>query len=399
MGGLARSCRGRTSLPRRRARARGHPHLLRLLVEGRDHRGRVRERRRPRRVPLRAGLAGALLTGSTRSASTSPSSAASERPRGGARTRGTRRGAAVDARPGRRRSCSRRSAGSSSSRVWEPFLHWIDETAEPLVRRRSPRTTGRARSPSRSLSSGSSWHGARSVRAGNRHRPGVWRISEHKLYFDELYDALFYRPAVALANALRRNVEEPIVERRSTRSARGRSRSAARSRVQSGLLRTYALAIAFAVVRPRRRLRGGALADADDALILLPVAGALSSPCSRSAKRDRGPRVPRRADGGRALDRRRSAFDFDDGGLQLGTSREWVESLGISYSVGFYGFSLWLAGARSIVFAAAIGYAVWVGRDRPARTTRTDALPERRGRSRPSPRRTSCSSTSRSRRC
>ncbi len=57
-------------------------------------------------------------------------------------------------------------------------------------------------------------------------------------------------------------------------------------------------------------------------------------------------------------------FDFDDGGLQLGASREWVESLGISYSVGFYGFSLWLAGATVIVFAAAIGYAVWVGRER-----------------------------------
>jgi NADH-quinone oxidoreductase subunit M len=57
-------------------------------------------------------------------------------------------------------------------------------------------------------------------------------------------------------------------------------------------------------------------------------------------------------------------FDFDEGGLQLGTSREWVESLGISYSVGFYGFSLWLAGATTIVFAAAIGYALWVGRDR-----------------------------------
>jgi len=60
-----------------------------------------------------------------------------------------------------------------------------------------------------------------------------------------------------------------------------------------------------------------------------------------------------------------SRFDFDDGGLQLGTSREWVESLGISYSVGFYGFSLWLAGASVIVSAAAIGYAMWVGRDRP----------------------------------
>jgi NADH-quinone oxidoreductase subunit M len=57
-------------------------------------------------------------------------------------------------------------------------------------------------------------------------------------------------------------------------------------------------------------------------------------------------------------------FDFDDGSVQLGASREWVESLGISYSVGFYGFSLWLAGATVIVFAAAIGYALWVGRDR-----------------------------------
>ena len=58
-------------------------------------------------------------------------------------------------------------------------------------------------------------------------------------------------------------------------------------------------------------------------------------------------------------------FDFDDGGLQLATSTEWVDSLGISYSVGFYGFSLWLAGAAVVVSAAAIGYALWIGRDRP----------------------------------
>ena len=57
-------------------------------------------------------------------------------------------------------------------------------------------------------------------------------------------------------------------------------------------------------------------------------------------------------------------FDFDAGGAQLGTSREWVESLGISYSVGLYGFSLWLVGATAVVFAAAIGYALWVGRER-----------------------------------
>jgi NADH-quinone oxidoreductase subunit M len=58
-------------------------------------------------------------------------------------------------------------------------------------------------------------------------------------------------------------------------------------------------------------------------------------------------------------------FDFDGEGLQLGTSEEWVESLGISYTVGFYGFSLWLAGVTVVVTAAAIGYALWVGRDRP----------------------------------
>ncbi len=58
-------------------------------------------------------------------------------------------------------------------------------------------------------------------------------------------------------------------------------------------------------------------------------------------------------------------FDFSNPGLQQATSHEWVTSLGISYSVGFYTFTLWLAGAAVVVSAAAIGYAVWVGRDRP----------------------------------
>ena len=58
-------------------------------------------------------------------------------------------------------------------------------------------------------------------------------------------------------------------------------------------------------------------------------------------------------------------YDYSAGGLQLGTSHNWVESLGISYSVGFFGFSIWLTGASVVVFAAAIGYALFVGRDRP----------------------------------
>jgi len=78
--------------------------------------------------------------------------------------------------------------------------------------------------------------------------PSIWRVLEHKLYFDELYDALFYRPAVALSNALRRNVEEPIVERSLEEIGSGTIEvGGGVGRLQSGLLRSYALAIAFAV--------------------------------------------------------------------------------------------------------------------------------------------------------
>ena len=37
------------------------------------------------------------------------------------------------------------------------------------------------------------------------------RVLEHKFYFDELYDAIFYRPAVWLAKRLRRWIEEPLI--------------------------------------------------------------------------------------------------------------------------------------------------------------------------------------------
>jgi NADH-quinone oxidoreductase subunit M len=102
------------------------------------------------------------------------------------------------------------------------------------------------------------------------------------------------------------------------------------------------------------------------ALILLPVVGALVvaiAPLPKTATAGLGFLVALVEVGLWIVAAAR--YDFDDGGLQLGTSREWVESLGISYSVGFYGFSIWLAGATVVVSAACIGYALWVGRDRP----------------------------------
>ena len=58
-------------------------------------------------------------------------------------------------------------------------------------------------------------------------------------------------------------------------------------------------------------------------------------------------------------------FDFGSGTLQLANHQSWFRDLGVSYHTGFYGFGLWLAGMTVVVMAAAIGYAVWAGRDRP----------------------------------
>src|ERR671935_422438 len=58
-------------------------------------------------------------------------------------------------------------------------------------------------------------------------------------------------------------------------------------------------------------------------------------------------------------------FEFERAGLQLDQRTSWFSDLSVSYHVGFYGFSLWLAGLTVVVMAAAIGYAFWAGRDRP----------------------------------
>jgi NADH-quinone oxidoreductase subunit M len=57
-------------------------------------------------------------------------------------------------------------------------------------------------------------------------------------------------------------------------------------------------------------------------------------------------------------------FDFDATGLQEEAQAGWFSDLNVSYHVGFYGWSLWLAGLTVVVLAAAITYAFWTGRDR-----------------------------------
>lgn len=60
-----------------------------------------------------------------------------------------------------------------------------------------------------------------------------------------------------------------------------------------------------------------------------------------------------------------ASFDYGSGGLQEVTDAVWFESLGVSYKVGLYDFSLWLVGLTIVVAVAAMGYALRAGRERP----------------------------------
>ena len=56
-------------------------------------------------------------------------------------------------------------------------------------------------------------------------------------------------------------------------------------------------------------------------------------------------------------------FDFHASGLQLAVRQSWFRDLGVSYHVGFFGFSLWLTGLAVVVMAACIAYGFWAGRE------------------------------------
>jgi NADH-quinone oxidoreductase subunit L len=75
--------------------------------------------------------------------------------------------------------------------------------------------------------------------------PRVRALLEHGFYFDRLYDALFYRPSVTLARLLYALVEAPLVNGSVAGLAGAvRGLGGSTSRLQTGLVRLYALSIA-----------------------------------------------------------------------------------------------------------------------------------------------------------
>jgi NADH-quinone oxidoreductase subunit L len=128
--------------------------------------------------------------------------------------------------------------------VWTPITTWLAPVAEPLVE-----ATGTQEAIASICAVlvglagiGVAWwiYSARRATA-----PRPWAVLEHKFYFDELYNGLFYWPAVAFSRILDWTVEGPVVNGSIvgvaglTRRAGGWFRE-----LQTGLVRVYAFAVA-----------------------------------------------------------------------------------------------------------------------------------------------------------
>jgi NADH-quinone oxidoreductase subunit L len=131
--------------------------------------------------------------------------------------------------------------------VWTPVTNWLEPVAPPLVEASG---TQEAVSSIVAVSLGLvgigvAWwiYGAR--RGAVPRVPSLQTLFEHKFYFDELYDAAFYRPAVFLAMALGSWIERPLVFGSIRELSEGvRGLGLGTRRLQTGLVRTYAFAIA-----------------------------------------------------------------------------------------------------------------------------------------------------------
>jgi NADH-quinone oxidoreductase subunit L len=128
--------------------------------------------------------------------------------------------------------------------LWTPISDWLEPVAPSLVDASSlQEVVSSVVAVLLGLAGiGLAWwlYGARRASA-----PRTWRLLQRKFWFDELYDAVFYRPAVLLARGLLSGIEQPLVFGSIGEiAATFRDLGVGTRRLQTGLVRTYALAIA-----------------------------------------------------------------------------------------------------------------------------------------------------------
>jgi NADH-quinone oxidoreductase subunit L len=133
---------------------------------------------------------------------------------------------------------------------WDPVSTFLNPVAEPLV---EPTRRMEAFASIVAVALGLAgilvaWL-AYSARTLSVPRP--WRVLEQKLYFDAVYDAVFYRPTVATAKVLYALVEGPLVGGSVSGIGDGTRRLGTWVRtLQTGVVRTYVLGVAagFAIL-------------------------------------------------------------------------------------------------------------------------------------------------------
>ena len=134
--------------------------------------------------------------------------------------------------------------------LWDPVSTWLDGVAPPLA---TPSGSQEAVASFLAVALGLAGIGIAYLIYGSRklEAPRIaWAqtLLERKFYFDEAYDLAFYRPAVALAQSLARWIEGPIIGGSIKELATGvREAGLGTGRPQTGLVRTYAFAIAASV--------------------------------------------------------------------------------------------------------------------------------------------------------
>jgi NADH-quinone oxidoreductase subunit L len=133
---------------------------------------------------------------------------------------------------------------------WTPVASWLNPVAEPLVEANG---TKEAIASVLAVALGLAgmaiaWaiYGAKRIAVPRL--AFVQTTLEHKFFFDELYRALFTVPSVWLARGLARAVEQPLIAGSLTALGLGAHGAwAGTSRAQTGLVRSYVLALAGAL--------------------------------------------------------------------------------------------------------------------------------------------------------
>ena len=133
------------------------------------------------------------------------------------------------------------------SPLWHPLTTWLDPIAPPLA---EPTKTQDAIGSISAVLLGLTgiWvaygcYVKKSIRI-----PKPVKLFEKKFYFDELYDAVFYKPADLISRGLGRFFEIPVIAGSLGEITQGfRFGSGEVSKVQNGLVRAYVLALASGV--------------------------------------------------------------------------------------------------------------------------------------------------------